>query len=112
MPAGLGVGVQGNDTTLEGGVLEHDEFAVCIDGMHQVRFDELADFDGVVAADLNLQACSLGEDGLRVPDDGGLGGFVSGRTLLERLCACTGGENESCWAQQKRRAAALGKVHQ
>ena len=81
MPARFGVGLQGNDAALKGGVLGHDEFAVGIDGVHQVRFNGLADLDRIVAADLDLQACSLGEDRLRGRDGCGLGrfGFAGGR---------------------------------
>ncbi len=79
--------LKSDDVALERGVSGHDEFSRGVDRVHQVSFDGLTDLDRIMTADLDLKACSFGEDGLRGRHPGGRGCFRRGGCgpVLERL---------------------------
>ena len=66
MPARLLVRLKSDDAAFERGVLRHDKFPVGVNGMHQVSFDGLTDFDWIMTAYFDLEACPFGEDGRAV----------------------------------------------
>ena len=111
MPAHLRVGVQGGDAALEHRVPGNDELASRVDRMHEVRFDGLANLDGIVAADFDLEAGSLGEHRL----DGRCLlhrlGWLRRGAVFEGLCASKSGEGENCRNQNEWGTAAGGKEH-
>jgi hypothetical protein len=81
--------LKSDDVSLERRIPGHDEFALGVNRVHQVRFNGLTDFDRIIPAYFDLEACSFGKDGLRGRYAArrvriGRGG---GGTLLKRLRA-------------------------